>query len=166
MTDFLAMANGRPVLRAAAAASAGPADAGRIPKLDGSGRLDLTLMPIGLGPDAKTMVASEAIAARDLVNVTATGQIRKADASNDRPANGFVIASVANGASGTVFFEGIITGFSGLTPGARYFLSDAVAGTITATAVTLGAGKISQEIGVAISATEMSFEPQTAYLLG
>ena len=58
------------------------------------------------------------------------------------------------------------TGLSSLTIGARYFLSDSVAGSVTATAVTAGAGKISQEVGVAVSATELSFEPQTAYVLG
>lgn len=166
MTDFLKLSGGRPTNTTAAASSAGVADAGRIPKLDGSGRLDQTLMPLGIGADAKTMTASEAIAARDLVNVSGTGQIRKADASNDRPANGFVTAAISNGATGTVFFEGVIPGFSGLTPGSRYFLSDSVAGGVTATAVAAGAGKISQEIGVAISATEISFEPQTAFLLG
>lgn len=166
MSDYLTLKNGRPALTPALAVSAGAADADKIVKTDASGRLDLTFMPPGIGPDATSMVAAEAIAARDLVNVSATGQVRKADASNDRPANGFVLAAIANAASGTVFFEGIITGFSGLTPGARYFLSDSVAGGITATAVAAGAGKICQEVGVAISATTLSFEPQTAILLG
>lgn len=166
MTDYLKMTNGRPTLTAAAAASTGAPDAGKMVKLDASGKVDQSMMPTGIGPDAKTMTASEAIAARDLVNVSNTGEIRKADASNDRPANGFVLGAIANGATGTVYFEGVITGLSALTPGGRYFLSDAVPGGITATAVTAGAGKISQEIGVAISATEVSFEPQVAFLLG
>lgn len=164
MPDFLKLVSGRPVDTTAAATSAGVADAGRIPKLDGSGRLDQTMMPVGVGADAKSMVASENIAIRDLVNVTATGQIRKADASNDRPANGFATAAIVAAASGSITFEGIITGFAGLTPGARYFLSDSVAGGITNTPIASGPGKISQEIGVALSATEISFEPQTAYL--
>ena len=166
MTDFLKMTSGRPTSTLAAATSAGAGDAGKLVKLDGAGRLDLTLMPSGLGPDAKTMVAFEALAARDLVNVNSAGQVRKADASNDRQAHGFVLAAISATASGTVFFENTITGLSGLTPGSRYFLSDSVAGGITLTPVTAGAGKISQEVGVAISATELSFEPQTAYLLG
>ena len=166
MSDFLTLASGRPALRAAAATSAGVADAGRVVKLDSSGRLDQTMMPLGVAADARTFTASEAIAARDLVNITSTGQIRKADASNDRPAHGFVTAAIANAATGTVFFEGVISGFSGLTVGARYFLSDTAAGTVSLTAPTIGAGKISQEVGVAVSATEISFEPQTAVLLG
>lgn len=166
MTDYVKMSSGRMVLTAANAASSGAGDAGKIVKLDGSGKLDITLMPTGLGADAKTMTASENIAARDMVNVAATGQIRKADASNDRPAHGFVLAAIANAASGTVYFEGVVTGLSALTIGSRYFLSDSVAGGVTLTAATAGAGKISQEVGVAISATEISFEPQTAVLLG
>ena len=166
MSDYLKLTAGRPTLTAAAATSAGVGDAGKMVKLDAVGKLDQTMMPTGIGPDAKTMTASESIAARDLVNVAATGQIRKADASNDRPAHGFVLSAISAAASGTVFFEGIITGLSGLTIGARYFLSDSVAGGLTATAVAAGAGKISQEVGVAISATELSFEPQTAYPLG
>lgn len=166
MTDYLKMTNGRPTLTAATATSAGAGDAGKMVKLDGAGRLDETMMPVGIGADAKSMTAAENIAARDLVNVNGSGEIRKADASNDRPANGFTLAAISSTASGTVYFEGTISGLSGLTPGARYFLSDSVAGSITATAVAAGAGKISQEVGVALSATELSFEPQTAFLLG
>ena len=166
MTDYLKLTSGRAVLTVASATSAGAGDAGKIPKLDGTGRIDVSMMPVGIAADAKTMVASEAIAARDMINVAATGQIRKADASNDRPAHGFVLAAIAATASGTVFFESIVTGLSALTIGSRYFLSDSVAGGVTLTAVTAGAGKISQEVGVAISATELSFEPQSSVLLG
>lgn len=166
MSDFLTLTSGRPTLRAAAASSAGVADAGKMVKLDASGKLDQTMMPLGVAADARTFTASEAIAARDMVNIAANGQIRKADASNDRPAHGFVTAAIASAATGTVFFEGVISGFSSLTVGARYFLSDTAAGGISATPATVGAGKISQEIGVAVSATEISFEPQTSVLLG
>jgi hypothetical protein len=165
MTDYVALVNGRPTLRAANSTSAGVADAGKIPKLDSAGKLDATLMPTGLGSDSKVMTAIEAIAARDFVNVTTTG-IRKADASNDRPAHGFVLAAIANAATGTVFFEGTVTGLTGLTIGSRYFLSDSVPGTAVLTSPTPAAGKISQEVGVAISVTEISFEPQQAIVLG
>jgi hypothetical protein len=165
MTDYLTLASGRQTLRPANTTSAGVTDAGKLVKLDSSGKLDTTLLPSGLGADSKVMTAIEAIAARDFVNVTATG-IRKADASNDRPAHGFVTAAIANAATGTVFFEGTLTGFTGLTVGARYFLSDSVAGTAVLTSPTPAAGKISQEVGVAISATEISFEPQQAIVLG
>jgi hypothetical protein len=166
MTDFIKLTSGRLTSTQAVASSSGSGDAGKIIKTDAAGRIDLTLMPTGVGPDSKSLTASEAIAARDFVNVSATGQVRKADASNDRPAHGFAQSAIANAASGTVTFEGIITGFSGLTVGATYYLSDTVAGGISATPPTAGAGKINQQIGVAISATEISFEPQQAILLG
>lgn len=166
MTDFIRMTNGRLTSTAAASSSAGVADAGRLPKLDSTGRLDQSMMPPGIGPDSKSMTASEAVAARDLVNVGPTGNVRKADASNDRPAHGFAQLAIANGANGTVSFEGIVTGLSGLTVGATYYLSDTIAGGLSATPPTAGVGKINQEVGVAISATELSFEPQRAVLLG
>jgi hypothetical protein len=166
MTDYLKLVGGRPTNTVAVVSSAGVADAGKIAKLDSSGRLDASTMPVGIAADTKSFTASENIAARDLINVAGTGQIRKADASNDRPAVGFALAAIASAAAGNVYFEGVIPGFSGLTVGAPYFLSDSAAGGVTATAVTAGAGKISQQIGVAISATEISFEPQTSYPLG
>lgn len=166
MSDYLRLLNGRPVLTTAPTTSTGVPDAGKIPKLDAAGKLDMSMMPNGLGADAVTRTAAEAIAARDLVSFTSTGQIQKADASNDRAAVGFVTAAIASGATGTVFFEGTITGLSGLTPGARYFLSATAAGTFTLTPVTAGAGRISQEVGFAISTTELTFEPQPAILLG
>lgn len=166
MTDYVKLENGRPVLKSAASASAGAGDAGKIIKLDSSGRIDSTMMPVGIGADSKMFTASENIAARALVHVLASGEIANADASNDRHTVGFAPASIAAAAQGVVHFEGSITGLSGLTVGARYFLSDTTPGGISATAPAAGAGKCCQEVGVATSATELSFEPQAAYLLG
>lgn len=166
MTDYVKLENGRPVLKSAASASAGAGDAGKIVKLDSSGRIDSTMMPAGIGADSKLFTASENIAARALVHVLASGEIANADASNDRHAIGFAPAAIAAAAQGAVHFEGSITGLSSLTVGARYYLSDTTPGGISATAPAAGAGKCLQEIGTAISATEISFEPQTAYLLG
>lgn len=166
MTDYVKLENGRPVLKSALAASSGAGDAGKLVKLDSAGRIDQTMMPTGIGADTKTFTAGEAIAARALVHINASGQIVNADASNDRQAVGFVTDAVANAGTGTVYFDGTISGLSGLTAGARYFLSDSTPGGISTTAPTAGAGKCLQEIGTATSATELSFEPQTAYLLG
>lgn len=166
MTDYVKLENGRPVLKAALAASSGAGDAGKIPKLDSTGRIDQTMMPVGIGADAKVFTAAEDISARALVHVNSSGQIVNADASNDRQAVGFVTDAIANAGTGTVYFDGTISGLSGLTAGARYFLSDSTPGGIITTAPTTGAGKCSQEIGTATSTTELSFEPQTAYLLG
>lgn len=166
MTDYVKLENGRPVLKPAASTSAGVADAGKIIKLDSAGRIDSTMMPVGTGVDSKTFTAAENIAARALVHVLSSGEIANADASNDRHAVGFAPSAIASAAQGAVHFEGSITGLSGLTTGARYYLSDTTPGGVTDTPPTPGTGKCLQEIGSAVSATEISFEPQTAYLLG
>lgn len=163
MSDYVQIANGRPTVRSAVTTSVGSGDAGKIPKLGADGRLDSTMLPF---TDTKTFTASETIPIRSMVHILANGQVALADASNDRAAVGYAPTAIASAASGAVNFEGVLTGFSGLTPGARYFLSDSVPGGITSTAPTEGAGKCCQEVGVALSATELSFEPQVAYLLG
>ena len=140
--------------------SAGAGDAGEIVALDSSGKLDSTLMPAGFGSDSKSMTAGEALTAGDLVYINGSGNALKADANAiAKAAVGFVLASISNAASGTVYFEGTITGLSGLTPGARYFLSTTPGG-ITTTAPT-GTADIVQQVGFALSATELSFDAGT-----
>lgn len=161
----LQILNGLPTEVEAKTASAGAGDAGKIVALNGSGVIDATMMPPGIGADAKTFTASEAIAAGDIVNIhDATGaKCRKADATTSgKPAVGFAQSAIANGASGTITFEGVLTGLSGLTTGATYYLGT-TAGAITATAPT-GSGNIVQKVGTAISATELSFEPGDTYV--
>jgi hypothetical protein len=104
-----------------------------------------------------TIVASEALATGDFVNIwnnAGTRSVRKADASNSRPAHGFVLSSVANAANATVYQQGENTGLTGLTPGQGLFLSAASAGTATATAPST-VGHIVQELGFALSATSI-----------
>jgi hypothetical protein len=145
--------------------STGVAQAGDIVALDSTGKLDLTLMPNGIAPDLKSIVTSENLSAGDIVNVfdnAGTPTARKADNSNSRRAIGFVLASTTSPAPASVYFESTITGLTGLTPGALMFLG--VSGAATATAPS-GTGVISQQIGTAISATEISFEPQQVIVL-
>jgi hypothetical protein len=142
--------------------SAGVTDAGKIIAADSTGRIDTSFMPVGITPEVKILVASEALTIRNLVNIyddSGTEKARKADGSNGRRANGFVLAAVNLGANATVYLEGTITGLSGKTPGAPQYLSADTAGTMVETP-DAGAGEISQEVGVAISPTEVSFEPQ------
>lgn len=110
--------------------------------------------------DTYVGTAFEALsAATPLVYVRADGQIANASgASGGNPAIGFVLANHASSTQATVYFEGRVTGLSGLTVGSRYYLSDAAAGGVTATPVS-GAGKLHQYIGRAISATTITFEP-------
>jgi len=138
--------------------SAGAGDAGKIPALDGSGKLDISLLPTGLGPDVKVLTASEGISAGKYVNIwddAGTPKVRLADNSNSRDAHGFLKDAVISGASATIYFEGSNDDLSGLTAGARYYLD--TAGGVTSTPPTTGGGaQISQFVGIAISATEIN----------
>ena len=142
--------------------SAGAGNAGDIVALDGSGKLDTTVLPTGIGATTKLAATTENLSAGDLVNLyndSGTIKARKADASNGRRAIGFVLSSVTSPNNATVYLDGTITGLTGLTPGSAYYLSGSSAGAATATAPTTS-GYISQEIGIALSATEINFEEQ------
>lgn len=84
--------------------------ANKVVKLGADGKLDVTVMPTGIGADTAVIVASEALAAGDLVNIWndgGTAKVRKADASvAGKEAHGFVLAAVSNAANATVYFEG------------------------------------------------------------
>lgn len=147
------------------ATSAGAGDAGKVVKLDGAGKLDSTMMPTGVGADTQTITASEALSAGNLVNIhdSSGAKVRKADATTaGKEAHGFVLAGVSNGASATVYFEGTITGLSGLTAGVQYLQT--TAGTAGTTAPS-GSGNAVQRVGVATSATTLNFESQPPIIL-
>ena len=146
----------------ATTSSSGAGSAGKIVALDNAGKLDNTMMPTGIGATTKLAATTESLSAGDLVNLfndSGTIKARKADASNGRRAVGFVLSAVTSPNNATVYLDGTITGLTGLTPGAPYYLSGATAGAATATAPTTS-GYISQEIGIALSATEINFEEQ------
>lgn len=146
--------------------SAGAADAGEIPALDNTGRLDQSVMPVGIGPDVSQIIASESLAAGDFVNVynnAGTANVRKADATTaGKQCHGYVLAAVDNGDPATVYFEGSNTQVTGATPG-PVFLSTS-AGGFTSTAPS-ASGNVVQRLGVAISATEINFERTLHYVL-
>lgn len=143
--------------------SAGAANDGDIAVLDAAGKFDASLMPTGFGQNTVTGIASEALAVNDLVNIFnnagAVG-VRKADASVEgKEANGFVKSTIAAAGSATVYTSGnVITGLTGLTIGARQFLT-VVAGTRGETPPS-AAGNVVQIIGIAASATSIVFEPE------
>lgn len=153
--------------QAAVQSSAGAGDAGKIVALDAGGHLDTTVMPTGIGADTALVPASEALAAGDLVNLwTDTGavKVRKADATTaGKEAVGFVLAAVESAANATVYFDGSISGLTGLTPGARYYLATS-AGGVVSTAPS-SSGNIVQEVGYALSDTSLTFEPKASVKL-
>lgn len=166
--------------------SAGPGDSGKIPalnasgilddsilnasvtssankivKMDGTGRIDIGVLPVGVGADTATITTSEALAAGDFVNVhnSSGPKVRKADATTaGKQAHGFVLASFGSGASAVVYFEGSNTSVTGKTPGATQFLG-ITAGAAVEVAPS-AAGNVVQEIGVAVSATVINFSGQ------
>ena len=139
--------------------SSGVADAGAIVALDDSGRIDESMMPVGLGADTANVEASETLAAGDWVNLwddAGAFKVRKADATTPGKAvHGFVLSSAPANASATVYFEGTNTQVSGMTPGDVFLATTAGAGSTTP---PTGSGNVVQRLGVAVSATAVSFE--------
>ena len=145
--------------------SAGAGNAGDLVSLDDSGRIDNSMMPVGIGVDTKTIAASEALAAGDWVNVwNSTGaKVRKADATTaGKEAHGFVLAAVSSGGNALVYFEGTNTQVSGQTPGPVYLQTTAGTGGAT---IPSASGNVVQNLGVAVSATEVNFERGTPVVL-
>ena len=101
--------------------SSGAPNDGDIPALGSDGKLDVSVLPTGVGPDVAVLEASENIGAGEYVNIfddTGTPKIRKADNSNGRDAHGFLKTAVTTGNNGTVYFEGPNDNLTGLTIGA------------------------------------------------
>lgn len=140
--------------------SAGAGDAGKIPATDGTGRLDISFMPVGVGQEITTFVAEEDLSAGSWVNLHLSTVLkgRLADCSNGRRANGFVLAAVLTGATGQMYGpSNKNTALTGLTVAANYFLS--TAGGLSTSVPAAGAGVIIQRLGTAESATAMVFDP-------
>lgn len=165
---YLNLSGGSYTLENAINASAGVADAGKIFKLDATGRVDPSAMPVGVGSETLVRIGSEALAAGNLINFhnnAGTINVRKADATaTGKPANGFVLAATGAAANAVVYpEEAVITGLAGLTIGAIYFLAT-VAGGLTTVAPS-ASGNVVQEVGIALSVTELLFRPRQPVLL-
>jgi hypothetical protein len=131
-------------------------------KADESG-VEFVAAPTGGATTSAPFTASEALAANDIVSVwnSSGAKVRKANATDSTKIGiGFVDAAVSSSASATVEFAGIISGLSGLTIGADYFLAT-TGGGITTTPPS-ASGNIVQKIGTALSATELLFAPDAA----
>ncbi|ADU99456.1 hypothetical protein [Alicycliphilus denitrificans] len=158
---FLARISGKTKQMEAKAASAGAGDAGKIPALGPDGKLDMSMMPAGIGADTQIIPASEALSAGNFVNIwsdAGAAKVRLADNSNGRPADGYVLDAVSSAADATVYpLDGTNSELTGLAPGAEYWLG--TAGGVTNTPLDEtdagNANKISQYLGKAKSATEL-----------
>jgi hypothetical protein len=108
-----------------------------------------------------TLTATENIAAGAMVNVwnSSGAKVRNANAAdNTKPCHAFVLSSIANGASGSVYFSGILnTSLANLTIGSFYYL-DTNAGAVNVIAPA-SAGNAVQQLGVAVASTTLAFYP-------
>ncbi|MEM9118503.1 MAG: hypothetical protein AAGD09_11540 [Cyanobacteria bacterium P01_F01_bin.56] len=165
------LATGKTQVLAAITSSAGAGDGNKIVATGGDGKLDGTLMPTGVGADTTVKPATENLAAGDLVNFHDNGgtpSVRKADASNGRQADGFVLAAVTSGSNATVYPPGSqVTGLTGLTI-STYYLSNSTAGSISTTPPDPASniGHIMQAVGRADSATSFYFNPEEPTEIG
>jgi hypothetical protein len=144
--------------------SAGAADAGKLVALNGSGVLDSTMLPAGSG-GSLSLTSSENLAAGALVNIDSSGSVRNANATDaTKPAMGFVLAATTTPAAATVYFVGQVnSGASGLTVGGAVYLSASSAGASTSSAPS-ATGNLVQRVGIAISATEYAFTPDSGII--
>lgn len=142
----------------AKSSSAGAADAGKTVVLGADGKIDSTMFSASGNADSQDMQASEALVAGDWVNihnVSNAFRVRKADATTDgKHAMGFVLQGVAANGTVKVYFEGVNTGVTGMVPGDVYLTNTPGVGSATP---PNGSGNVVQNIGVAISATAVSF---------
>lgn len=118
------------------------------------------------GPTTVTATAHGAISAGQLVNFYSNGGVLTAQAADNTTAgteaNGYATTGVADGASGSFSVGGIITGLSGLTLGATYYLGKVGAVIASSGVASLTAGNILQVVGKALSATTLDFTPEPA----
>ena len=115
-----------------------------------------------------TLTNSDAAASvlGELFYIFGAGAVKKAKSDAAGTARGAVIAkaTIASAATGSFQSSGIIAGLSGLTVGSVYYASAATAGAITATAPST-VGQYVQEIGQALSTTDLLFNPKAPILL-
>lgn len=154
---YIELASGQLAEREGTVSTAGAGDAGKLVALDTGGKLDVSVLPTGVGADTVTAVASENLSAGDFVNLwsnAGTFSVRKADATtNGKPADGYVTAAVTSGATATVYKDGQNASLASLTVGSTYYLAT-TAGGVTATPPS-SANNVVQVLGKAKSATEL-----------
>lgn len=162
---FISLVNGIKTAITAVDRSTGVADGGKIVATDPTtGKLDMSLMPSGLGAETDTVVADvDGLTAGDMVNLYSNGgtmTARRADATAEgKPAMGFVVADV-NAANNAVVHRAnqTVTGLTGLVVGNEYYLAT-TAGLITDTAPSANGNSV-QSVGIAMSTTSLAFNPK------
>ena len=160
---YIELLNGKLSNKEATVSSAGAANAGEVVALDSTGKLDVSVLPVGVGPDVKLLEVSEDLLAGQYINifdVSGTPKVRLADASNGRDAHGFVKEAYLAGATAVVYFEGPNDDLTALTVGGRVYLN--TAGTVTQSPRSTG---IHQFLGIAVTPTEVNTDIDDCILL-
>lgn len=126
---------------------------------DSGGTKGFHTLPTASAAEIRTMTAGETTGASKLIYISASDTVMLADANAEaKAAIGFVISSITNAATGSVYLgPGIITGLTGGTAGAKGFLST-TPGEITATPPS-GASDIVQPVGCWLTTTIFFFQP-------
>lgn len=103
--------------------------------------------------------AGENLSAVDALYISGANQVSKAlaDSTSKSYAVGFAKALASSGNPVDVVSGGVLSGFSSLTAGSRYYLDDTTAGAITTTVPT-GSGKTVVQVGYAKSATALNIQ--------
>ncbi len=147
--------SGRLEQQSATVVSGGGSNAGDIPGLDDTGRLDISVMPVGIGAETQLATATENLSEGDWVHIfnnAGVRSMRKALAADaTRPADGYVINAVTLGAQDLVYTDGknakVALGSFVLNDlGKRVFLSPSTAGGSTITPPTTS-GQLLQKVG-------------------
>lgn len=162
---FITIQSGEQVLLTAISTSAGVGDASKIVMTDGSGKLDTTLMPVGIGADTTVVNAGENLTAGNFVWINGSGLAMKADNTATKPAHGFVKSAVTSGQPATIYRSGTNSDLSGLTAGTEYVLGTA-GGVVAKASAPTAAASIVQRLGVAHSTTELNFDARNYIING
>lgn len=139
---------------------------GRIEQLQSGDTLDAAVSEVDVV--SKTNANAGSIVIGQVVYIKTNGQVdlARANASGTMQVLGLVKdASIASAAAGIIQTDGVLAattgqwdtvtgGSGGLTVGSTYYVSAATAGALTTTAPT-AAGEFVQQVGIAISSTEL-----------
>lgn len=158
--SFLARIGGFTEQVRALVTSVGATDAGKLVATDTDGRLHPSVLPEGIGSNAFQMTTNSDLTAGMFVAIVSDAgeAVVQPAASSGKPAIGFVESDFLDGDTAFVYpLDKANTKLTGLTPGAPYWLGESGAVTDTPPDETdvANKGHYSQQLGVAVSATEL-----------
>ena len=145
--------------------SVGAGDTGKLVALDGSGRIESSVLPGGLGADTQSITASEALSAGDFVNIWDSAGAKVRKAD-----------ATTSGKEAMGFVLSAVS--NGAQPTVKFEGTNTAvtgktagkqflstpAGACSSTA-PVGSGNVAQEVGFATSATTVNFQYSKSILL-